>query len=144
MINKKCIVLMKKKKKIIVNTARRELVVDTEKSFYYPCNLMICNESTFKAGDVKSVLTMHPKVFATHHIGASTQQVKEAIGVEAVRMGNKYIAESILNKENLKVAINDLIFILAFVCLHLLLYLNAFVHLYAVWFHPFYLPLVYN
>ena len=114
MINKKYMAQMKKDV-LIVNTARGELVVEAdiierlnaEKGFYYACDV-ICNEPAFKAGDFKSALAMHPKVYATHHIGASTKQAEEAIGVEAVRMVNKYIKEkvmdNIVNKKDLKMA----------------------------------------
>ncbi len=44
------------------------------------------NEPTAAEGDWSSDLSLHPKVYGTHHIGASTAQAETAIGKEAIKI----------------------------------------------------------
>ena len=89
---------------VLVNTARGELVNEEDilerlssvKGFYYGCDV-IMNEPAKKECEFKSKIAMHEKVCCTHHIGASTLQAEEAIGMEAVRMVRKYIDEGIMD-----------------------------------------------
>lgn len=96
MINKSFLALMKPDA-VILNTARGDLVVEEDilahldacKGFYYACDVLM-GEPAAKKAAFDSKLAKHPKVFATHHIGASTIQAETAIGIEAVRMVKEY------------------------------------------------------
>ena len=96
MINKAFLATMKPDA-VMINTARGDLVVEEDliahlnemKDFYYACDV-IQGEPAAKKAPFESQLAKHPKVFATHHIGASTKQAESAIGVEAVRMVKEY------------------------------------------------------
>lgn len=44
------------------------------------------NEPSEKKSEFRSELAQHPRVYGTHHIGASTEQSEAAIGEEAARM----------------------------------------------------------
>jgi D-3-phosphoglycerate dehydrogenase len=112
MINAKFMSMMKDDA-VIINTARGELAVEADviarlnakPLFYYGCDV-ICNEPSFKKGEFKSELAMHSKCYATHHIGASTKQAEEAIGIEAVRMVKKYsetkVMDNVVNAKDIK------------------------------------------
>lgn len=96
MINKDFLGLLKPDT-ILINTARGELVVeedilarlDAVKGFYYATDV-IKGEPAEKKAAFETKLGKHPKVIATHHIGASTKQAETAIGIEAVRMVKEY------------------------------------------------------
>jgi len=47
-------------------------------------------EPASKEGEFSHPLAGHPRVYLTHHIGASTEQAETAIGDEAVRIVNAY------------------------------------------------------
>ena len=47
-------------------------------------------EPADKEGDFVHRVAQHPRVYGTHHIGASTKQAEQAIGEEAVRIILKY------------------------------------------------------
>ena len=43
-----------------------------------------------KSGEWSHPLGLHPRVYGTHHIGASTSQAQEAVGDEVVRIVSEY------------------------------------------------------
>jgi len=45
-------------------------------------------------------LVKHPRVYGTHHIGASTKQAEQAIGDEAVRIIKKFGSSGQVDNEN--------------------------------------------
>jgi len=96
MINKNFLKLMKPDT-VLINTARGNLVVeedlierlDTVKGFWYASDVFN-GEPAEKKAAYDNKLAKHPKVFGTHHIGASTKEAETAIGIEAVRMVKEY------------------------------------------------------
>lgn len=44
-------------------------------------------------GELRSPISAHPKVYGTHHIGASTTQASDAVGSEVVRIISTYLQE---------------------------------------------------
>ena len=57
-------------------------------------------EPTTKACEFNHPIAAHPRVYGTHHCGASTQQAESAIGQEAVRVIKKFNEEGIVDKFN--------------------------------------------
>ena len=58
-------------------------------------------EPTVKAtNDFNHPIAAHPRVYGTHHCGASTQQAESAIGMEAVRVIKKFNSEGVVDKFN--------------------------------------------
>lgn len=58
-------------------------------------------EPTVKAtDDFNHPIAAHPRVYGTHHCGASTQQAEAAIGMEAVRVIKKFNQEGQVDKFN--------------------------------------------
>lgn len=96
MISQRFLSLMKPTA-VLINTARSDLIVDEDilarlnavRGFYYATDVVPA-EPKEKKCDFDCPMGKHPKVIATHHIGASTVQAETAIGVEAVRMVKEY------------------------------------------------------
>lgn len=58
-------------------------------------------EPTVKAtDDFNHPIAAHPRVYGTHHCGASTQQAEAAIGMEAVRVIKKFNQEGQVDRFN--------------------------------------------
>lgn len=58
-------------------------------------------EPTVKAtDDFIHPIASHPRVYGTHHCGASTQQAESAIGAEAVRVIKKFNEDGLVDKYN--------------------------------------------
>ena len=57
-------------------------------------------EPTAKACDFQHPISQHPRVYGTHHCGASTQQAEAAIGQEACRVILKFNQEGVVDKFN--------------------------------------------
>lgn len=58
-------------------------------------------EPTVKAvNDFNHPIAAHPRVYGTHHCGASTQQAEAAIGQEAVRVIRKFNDSGAVDKTN--------------------------------------------
>ena len=82
---------------LIINTSRGDLVNEEElltvlnakPNLWYACDVYK-GEPADKSGDFVHALAQHPRVYGTHHIGASTKQAEQAIGEEAVRVILKY------------------------------------------------------
>lgn len=62
---------------------------------------VVSGEPGSSTGQIDSPLVRHPNVYATHHIGASTQQAQEAIAAEVVRMVTRLEAGEVLHCVNL-------------------------------------------
>ena len=77
---------------ILINTSRGSVINDADllakleesKNFWYGADAY--NNEPTKSGDFPVPLAQHPRVYGTHHIGASTKQSEQAIGEEAVRI----------------------------------------------------------
>jgi len=82
---------------VLVNTSRGDLVNEDEllsvlearPGLWYACDVYK-GEPAGKDGDFVHRIAQHPRVYGTHHIGASTKQAEQAIGEEAVRVILKY------------------------------------------------------
>ena len=82
---------------VLINTARGNNIIDEDllakleesKNFWYATDVYN-GEPTGKDGDFDNPIARHPRVYGTHHIGASTKQAEAAIGEEAVRIIRKF------------------------------------------------------
>ena len=63
---------------------------------------VFADEPQSNAGTVDSALARHPKVIATHHIGASTRQAQEAVAEGTVEVIEEYRTGSLINCVNLE------------------------------------------
>ncbi|OMJ85798.1 hypothetical protein SteCoe_12790 [Stentor coeruleus] len=96
MINSSFLALCKENV-VIINTSRGDLANETEllreleakPGFWYACDVYL-GEPAAKECDFVHALAQHPKVYGSHHIGASTKQAETAIGLEALRMILQY------------------------------------------------------
>lgn len=78
---------------VLINTARGDLVneedmfahLESHPDFWYGADVYQ-NEPSGKECDWDHPLAQHPRVYGTHHIGASTKQAENEIGQEAVRI----------------------------------------------------------
>ena len=61
------------------------------------------DEPASVSGNWDSALVSHPRVYTTHHIGASTQQAQDSIAAEVVRMLENYALGQISNVVNIGV-----------------------------------------
>lgn len=92
MINKNLLNLMKPDA-VFMNIARGEISNEQDIKAHLENNpncMYVTDvpqgEPSFKKGDFEWPLAKNPQVYATHHIGASTEQSEEDIGREAVRI----------------------------------------------------------
>jgi len=107
MINSKFVSLCKENV-VILNTARGDLTNEEEllqcleqrPNMWYACDVLQ-GEPAGKEADFVSALGQHPRVYATHHIGASTKQSENAIGQEALRIILKYNSTRTVDLGNL-------------------------------------------
>jgi len=82
---------------VLINTSRGDIVNEQEllhelnerPNLWYACDVYQ-GEPALKEGDFVHALAQHPRVYGTHHIGASTKQAENAIGQEALRMILQY------------------------------------------------------
>lgn len=82
---------------VLINTARGNCMVDEDilakleacPDFWVGTDVFN-NEPTAKEIEWSSPLSSHPRVYGTHHCGASTQQAETAIGNEALRVIQKF------------------------------------------------------
>ncbi|MGI8517359.1 MAG: NAD(P)-dependent oxidoreductase [Acidimicrobiia bacterium] len=91
---------------ILINTSRGDVVdeaallaVIDEKGLRVGIDVF-ADEPAAGTGDFDSALVRHPRVYTTHHIGASTAQAQEAIAAEVVAMIRDYergIARNVVN-----------------------------------------------
>lgn len=82
---------------VLINTARGNCVVDADlleklnscPDFWVGTDVFN-GEPTTKEQEWSSEVSKHPRVYGTHHCGASTQQAESAIGNEALRVIVKF------------------------------------------------------
>jgi D-3-phosphoglycerate dehydrogenase len=94
----------------IINTSRGDVIdepallaVIDEKDLRVGVDVFADEPST-GTGEFISPLASHPRVYTTHHIGASTAQAQEAIAAEVVAMIRDYARGMARNVVNLKVS----------------------------------------
>lgn len=93
---------------VLINTSRGEVV--DEEALLAALNStdmragvdVFADEPTGGAGVVDSALARHPKVIATHHIGASTRQAQEAVAEGTAEVIEAYRRGSVINCVNLE------------------------------------------
>ena len=93
---------------VLINTSRGNLVMEDAllaklnecPNFWFGTDVYV-GEPTVKAvNDWMHDIACHPRVYGTHHCGASTQQAESAIGQEAVRVIKKFNSEGVVDKFN--------------------------------------------
>ena len=95
---------------VLINTARDEVVDEQALIAALDSTDMRAGIDVFSgepqssAGTVDSALARHPKVIATHHIGASTRQAQEAVAEGTVEVIEEYRTGSVVNCVNLEQA----------------------------------------
>lgn len=106
MVNKEFLEHMKDDA-VLINTSRGDVIdedallakLEACKGFW--CGLDVFKgEPSAKACEWKHPLASHPRVYGTHHCGASTNQAESAIGVEAVRIIRQFVETGKIDKEN--------------------------------------------
>ena len=97
---------------VLINTARGEVVDEQALIAALDSTDMragidvFADEPPSAAGTVDSALARHPKVIATHHIGASTRQAQEAVAEGTVEVIEAYRTGAIVDCVNLEQAPN--------------------------------------
>ena len=95
---------------VLINTARGEVVDEQALIAALDSTDMragidvFSDEPQSSAGTVDSALARHPRVIATHHIGASTRQAQEAVAEGTVEVIEEYRTGSVVNCVNLEQA----------------------------------------
>ncbi|CAG9324818.1 unnamed protein product [Blepharisma stoltei] len=92
----------------LINTSRGDIANEQELLYelnqrpglWYACDVYQ-GEPAAKEGDFMHALAQHPRVYGTHHIGASTKQAENAIGQEALRMILMYYRTRKVDPSNL-------------------------------------------
>ncbi len=91
----------------IINTSRGEVVDEAALIRALDGRDMWAGVDVFKDepstdGDFSSALAAHPRVYGTHHIGASTEQAQQAVAEGVVDLIDAYAAGTIVNCVNLE------------------------------------------
>jgi D-3-phosphoglycerate dehydrogenase / 2-oxoglutarate reductase len=91
----------------LVNTSRADVVVAEdlvealdEKSMWAALDVFP-DEPEVGEADYRSLLAKHPRVYGTHHIGASTEQAQEAIAKQVLKTIDGYCEGDVRNVVNL-------------------------------------------
>jgi D-3-phosphoglycerate dehydrogenase len=96
LIDRKSIELMKPGT-IFINTSRAEIVDEAALLEAVDAGKIRVGTDVFqgepeeKKGEFKSTFASHPKVYGTHHIGASTEQAQNAVAEETVAIIDEYV-----------------------------------------------------
>ena len=107
MVNKEFLSHMKKDA-VLINTSRGTVVkeadllehLEANKSFWFGTDVFNGEPAGTKEIAFTHPLAQHPRVYGSHHIGASTKQSEAAIGEEAVRIIKKYSEQGAVDNEN--------------------------------------------
>ena len=91
---------------VLINTSRGDIVDEVallelidEKELRVGIDVFQ-DEPSSSAGSVESALARHPRVYATHHIGASTEQSEAAVADEVVSLVESFARGEIRNAVN--------------------------------------------
>lgn len=106
MVNKEFLEKMKPNG-VLINTARGAAVVEedllahleTYEGFWFGTDVLN-GEPSSKECDWEHPLGMHPRVYGSHHIGASTKQAENEIGEESVRVVQVFAATGAVDDAN--------------------------------------------
>jgi D-3-phosphoglycerate dehydrogenase len=98
---------------VIINTSRADVVDEPallaaidERDLWVGVDVLE-NEPSSGTGEVSSDLAEHPRVYATHHIGASTAQAQAAVAAGVLEVVDAFAAGTILNSVNLQPRVPD-------------------------------------
>jgi D-3-phosphoglycerate dehydrogenase / 2-oxoglutarate reductase len=91
---------------VLINTTRGSVVSESDllerlestPTFWFGTDVF-ANEPAAK-GAFENAVAKHPRVYGSHHIGASTKQAESAIGDEAVRIIKKFASSGAVDSEN--------------------------------------------
>ena len=97
-----------KKDAVLINTSRGTVVkeadllahLDANKGFWFGTDVFNGEPAGTKEVAFTHPLAQHPRVYGSHHIGASTKQSEAAIGDEAVRIIKKFASQGAVDNEN--------------------------------------------
>jgi D-3-phosphoglycerate dehydrogenase len=106
MVNKEFLEQMKPNA-VLLNTSRGSVINDQDllakleecPEFWYGTDVFNGEPSTGKI-DWTCPISAHPRVYGTHHCGASTAQAESAIGAEALRVIKKFATSGEVDGEN--------------------------------------------
>ena len=93
---------------VLINTSRGTVVnevdllahLEANKGFWFGTDVFNGEPAGTKEVPFTHPIAQHPRVYGTHHIGASTKQSEAAIGDEAVRIIKKYASCGVIDNEN--------------------------------------------
>ena len=93
---------------ILLNTSRGTVVneedllahLNANPNFWFGTDVFNGEPAGTKEVPFTHPLAQHPRVYGSHHIGASTKQSEVAIGEEAVRIIKKFGASGAVDNEN--------------------------------------------
>ena len=97
----------------LINTARGDVIVEEdllavldEKDLWVATDVY-SEEPEVGEGPFTSELAKHPRVYGTHHIGASTEQAQEAIAKQVIKIVDEYGDGGVKNVVNLSEPMDD-------------------------------------
>ena len=98
---------MMKSNAVLINTSRGNVVneeallakLEANDDFWVGTDVFN-GEPAAKEAEFNHPIAAHPRVYGTHHCGASTQQAEAAIGQETVRIIGKFSGEGRVDKGN--------------------------------------------
>jgi D-3-phosphoglycerate dehydrogenase / 2-oxoglutarate reductase len=93
---------------VLLNTSRGTVVneehllahLEANKNFWFGTDVFNGEPAGTKEVAFTHPLAQHPRVYGSHHIGASTKQSEAAIGEEAVRIIKKYATQGAVDNAN--------------------------------------------
>jgi len=98
---------------VLINTSRSDVIDESalvaaidDKDLWVGLDVFADEPSTGD-GQIESALAGHPRVYGTHHIGASTAQAQEAVAAGVLEVIDAFAAGTILNCVNLQPQMPD-------------------------------------
>ncbi len=92
----------------VINTSRADIVDEAallraldEKDLW--AGFDVYEDEPTSGNEIHSELAQHPRVYGTHHIGASTAQAQEAVAAGVVQIVEEYARGNIINAVNVEV-----------------------------------------
>ena len=93
---------------VLLNTSRGTVVneehllahLEANKNFWFGTDVFNGEPAGTKEVAFTHPIAQHPRVYGSHHIGASTKQSEAAIGEEAVRIIKKYATQGAVDNAN--------------------------------------------
>ena len=93
-------VLLNTSRGTVVNEADLLAHLEANKNFWFGTDVFNGEPAGTKEVAFTHPIAQHPRVYGSHHIGASTKQSEAAIGEEAVRIIKKYAEVGAIDNEN--------------------------------------------